>query len=440
MRNICTFNELCNQSLLFTVMRKLHILALSLLLSVIAYAQENGKLQIHFMDVGQGDGVVLISPRGEVVLFDGGVHNHCTKPLNYLRRLGLRQIDYQIISHYHADHFGCCGPILDEFPLQKDALDRGEEYTGDSYDEYVDAVGRHRKTARAGQVVTLDAGSVHPVKIKIVALNGNGVDTTNENDLSLDCLIEFDGFKAEIGGDLSGYDTNNYQDIETSVAPLVGQIDVYKVHHHASRYSTNYNWLAATRPQVGIVSCGDGNSYRHPTQKCMDALHHFNVKTYWTERGNGAAPEDGLDVVAGNIVVQVAPNSQTFSVAYGRNQNDTYQIEGANPNGPNRFHARRDVPLAENAIPRAAPRIEMREDRLAQPMEEVRRPSLEVLPPLRPVPADTTPGSDELLARQLKLMQQQEQTFDRFNKILDIWEKQQQQFQKFLDSLERKER
>lgn len=46
--------------------------------------QANGKLQIHFMAVGQGDGAVLISPLGEVVLFDNGVRNQCDKPLSYL--------------------------------------------------------------------------------------------------------------------------------------------------------------------------------------------------------------------------------------------------------------------------------------------------------------------------------------------------------------------
>src|SRR2546425_6987940 len=104
--------------------RFLCLLAVVLSWQSIAYAQANGKLQIHFMDVGQGDGAVLISPRGEVVLFDDGVLNNCDKPISYLQQLGITRIDYHITSHYHADHIGCTAEVLQEFPLQKDAIDR----------------------------------------------------------------------------------------------------------------------------------------------------------------------------------------------------------------------------------------------------------------------------------------------------------------------------
>src|SRR5438105_42540 len=89
---------------------------------------QTGKLQIHFMDVGQGDGAILIAPNGESVLFDNGVLNNCTKPLSYLGTLGITKIDYQIISHYHADHFGCTTQVLGRFPLLRFAYDRGGSY------------------------------------------------------------------------------------------------------------------------------------------------------------------------------------------------------------------------------------------------------------------------------------------------------------------------
>jgi competence protein ComEC len=60
----------------------------------LAQVQANGKLQIHFMDVGQGDGALLISPLGETVLFDDGALNFCDKPVSYLQQLGVTKIDY----------------------------------------------------------------------------------------------------------------------------------------------------------------------------------------------------------------------------------------------------------------------------------------------------------------------------------------------------------
>src|SRR5947208_9322137 len=133
-------------------------------------AQTN-RLQIHFMDVGQGDGAILIAPDGETVLFDGGPFNGCTKPMTYLNTLGITKIDYQIISHYHADHFGCTSQILGRFPLQKFSFDRGGSYAGSVYTTYVQTVGAKRQTAIDGQVITLDAGSPTPVTITVKSLN-----------------------------------------------------------------------------------------------------------------------------------------------------------------------------------------------------------------------------------------------------------------------------
>jgi beta-lactamase superfamily II metal-dependent hydrolase len=300
-----------------------------------AKAQANGKLQIHHMDVGQGDGAILISPNGQVVVFDVGEDlkkRDCTKPVSYLDQLGIKHIDYLYVSHYHFDHIGCIPAALEESPLQGDAYDRGESYPGATYTKYVKAVGNRRKTGVVGDTITLDQNSQNPVVIKIVAVDGKSrsgqVETSNENDLSLSVLVSFGSFREEIGGDLSGDNTQMYQDVETPVTPDVGKIDVYKVHHHCSSHSTNDAWMMATQPTVAIISTGDGNDYGHPTADCLERLHKHNVKVYWTETGNGSAPEPEMDVVGGNIVVEVAPNASSFTVTSGGSHVDTFSLNG----------------------------------------------------------------------------------------------------------------
>ena len=113
------------------------------------------------MDVGQGDGAILIAPDGETVLFDNGLLGQCNKPMAYLQTLGITKIDYQIISHYHADHLGCTKEVLGKFPLQHFSLDRGGSYHSNSYDAYLAAVGTKRQTATEGQIITLAQGRVH---------------------------------------------------------------------------------------------------------------------------------------------------------------------------------------------------------------------------------------------------------------------------------------
>jgi competence protein ComEC len=272
-------------------------------------------LQIHFMDVGQGDGAILISPGGQIVAFDLGedlVKRTCDKPLAYLEQLGIDHIDYLILSHYHQDHLGCVPEVLEKYPLQKQAFDRGLKYNSTYYTAYVAAVGDKRTTARVGPHVLLDNGAVD---IEILALNAAGKGTpvkktSNENDLSVSARVSFGGFRAEIGGDLSGEAEDGYRDIESGLAKNVGRLDIYKVHHHCSSYSSNDNWLATTKPTVAIISDGDGNSYGHPAADCLERLHASGVHLYLTEKGD-AAELDPTDIVAQNIIVNVSASGLT---------------------------------------------------------------------------------------------------------------------------------
>jgi beta-lactamase superfamily II metal-dependent hydrolase len=292
------------------------LLTLMVLLALVASAraQANGKLQLHFLDVGEGDATLLISPNGETVLFDNGVFRQCDKPLAYLHELGVTRIDYQLVSHYHSDHIGCTAELYARLPLTRAVYDRGPSYHGDVYSSYVLAIGSKRQTATDQTTIVLEQDSPAPVTIRIVALNGNDLQTEIEDNLSLVAVVSFGQFKAVLGGDLTGFAETEYQDIETSVAPKVGQVDVYKVHDHGSRYSSNPAWLEAVRPRIGVVSTGGGNRHGHPTEECIERLHRAGVKTYWTSAGNGVEPEVGMDVVGGNIIVEVAPNATIYTV------------------------------------------------------------------------------------------------------------------------------
>ena len=290
-----------------------------------ALSQGNGNLQIHFMNVGQGDGALLISPLGETVLFDNGLRNNCNEPVSYLTQVsGLVDIDYHVASHYHDDHIGCAQEVFSQFPLQVAAYDRGSDYHTQTYNRYVTQVGALRREVEQDFTVTLDAGFADPVAIEFVAANGNGHPTSNENDRSVVAVVRFGVFDAVFGGDLSGEDTSHYRDVETHVAPSVGRVEVYKVNHHGSQHSTNGTWLTTLAPMVGIISTGTGNTHGHPHWLVLETLHTAGVQTYWTEQGAGVAPEPGLDVIGGDIVIQAAPGAATFTITHSGNQTDTF--------------------------------------------------------------------------------------------------------------------
>ena len=299
-----------------------------------AFAAGNGKLQIHHMKIGQGDGTLLISPNGQTALFDDGVYTNCTYIKTYLQGLGLTSVDYHFLSHYHADHLGCIDDLAAiGITVATAGYDRGLSYSSGTYTAYVNTLGAKRTTIAKNQVITLDAGSANPVLIKCVDLNGAGVYSTSgsdENAKSAVYKVSYGQYDEVIGGDLTG-STANGNDVETTIGPEVGDVEVYKVHHHGSRYSSNDNWLNAISAEVGIIMCGDGNTYGHPTLDALTRMHNHSIHTYWTETGAGVAPDAAWDKVAnGTVSVEVDLATSSYRVFNGT-FNDSYPIGTAPP-------------------------------------------------------------------------------------------------------------
>jgi beta-lactamase superfamily II metal-dependent hydrolase len=310
-------------------------LALVLLPAAAHAISGNGKLQVHHIDVGQGDGALLISPNGQTALFDDGNYLNCSVIKSYLQGLGIATVDYHFLSHYHSDHLGCIDDLAAiGITIGTTGFDRGYSYSSGTYTAYVNTLGPKRQTMAKNQVVTLDAGSPNPVTIKCVDLNGAGVYSpsgSDENAKSMALLVSYGSFQEEISGDLTG-DPPSGNDVESTIGPEVGNVDVYKIHHHGSRYSTNENWLNAVTPEVCIVSCGDGNSYGHPTTDALNRLHAHGVHTYWTETGAGATPNPSWDKVAhGTIVIQANPGAGASYTITGPGINDTWFNDGGAP-------------------------------------------------------------------------------------------------------------
>lgn len=307
--------------------------ALTLALApALALAQANGKLQIHHVNVGQGDGILLISPLGETALFDNGNYLSCTGIKNYLQGLGITVVDYHFASHYHSDHIGCIDDLAAiGITIGTAGYDRGYSYSSGVYTAYTTTLGNKRQTIAKDQVITLDAGSANPVQLKCVNLNGAGVYSpsgSDENAKSLVMKVSYGNFDEVIGGDLTG---DGSTDVETTIGPQAGDVEVYKVHHHGSLYSTNDNWLDATLPEVAIIQVGN-NSYGHPTGEALGRMHAHGVYTYWTQTGSGASPNGTWDTVAGGtIVVEADPGPGAAYTVSGPGFTDTHYNDGALP-------------------------------------------------------------------------------------------------------------
>jgi len=288
-------------------------------------------LRLHFLDVGQGDATLIEGPRlpdgdRRVLMYDaaesmggGNEAKHVVEP--YLRaRLddGPRTrpqalIDWFIPSHYHRDHMGWYDAddasglyYLFEAAGVKvgKVLDTGLDYdaagTGDRlYRQWAESYKVPREKLQFDQLGPkrqIDLGPEVWIEVLSVAgeVEGRGrvirdkyVATTSQNDFSIAMILHYRRFDFYIAGDLSGYLHESwgawYHPMEAASAHQLREIEVYKVSHHGSRWSSSYPFLQRIRPEVGLISCGKG--HKHPNQRTVERL--MSWEDYWTGRPRG---------------------------------------------------------------------------------------------------------------------------------------------------------
>lgn len=248
------------------------LLVFCLLFFPLSAWSERGHLFIYHIDVGQGDSTLIVSPEGKTLLIDGGNNGvGARKVVPLLKKLRITSLDYMVATHYDADHIGGLDEVVQAFSVAK-AYDRGKpgrEDTTKTYQDYVASLGDKRSTISPGEG-KIDLGA--SVTVLCMAVNGEvhggrkvELSPNDENDASVALKIRYGGFDYFIGGDLTGggrSGTRRTKDVESLVAPVVGDVDVLKVSHHGSLTSSNETVLTALRPEVAVISVGDGGSNR----------------------------------------------------------------------------------------------------------------------------------------------------------------------------------
>lgn len=300
------------------------LLAMSLRSFAADAPSQEGLLVVWHFDVGQADCTLLRSPTGKSILIDCGDANWNSS--REVRRVAPRiaeliggtSLDYVVLTHLNVDHVGYVGHgglwgLFETFGFEaKHIMVRDYmTYPGDLASKgYTLWATYLRQLATScdvrfpclGAAIDLEDG----VTLTVCSIDGNGLVSPNltstwcpvtENELSLGVLISYGAFQEWIGGDLGGTSTQRwfggdceaYLDIETSACRLIGDVDVLRVNHHGSAYSTNATFLANTAPEVAIISVGETRAYGHPALSVLERLAAA-CDVYITTRGNSDGP------------------------------------------------------------------------------------------------------------------------------------------------------
>jgi beta-lactamase superfamily II metal-dependent hydrolase len=250
----------------------------------------NGTLEVHFLDVGQGDSV-LVQYRNKSMLVDGGTIDAGPTVASYLKSHGVSTIDVLVSTHPHADHIGGLPTVLREFPV-KVLYDSGIPHTTQTYEEYlmlIDQKNIRYIVPQRGD--TLDLGPGVAVLVLSPPPGGVAGDDLNENSIVL---------KVTIGGTsfLPASDTG-FEAEDTMLASGDSlRSDVLKVGHHGSKYSSGKSFLQAVDPEYAVIEVGADNPYGHPAPATVSRLEEIGSKVYRTDRdGNIVMTSDGKGIM-----------------------------------------------------------------------------------------------------------------------------------------------
>ena len=216
--------------------------------------QPSQNLTIAFIDVGQGDSILVILPNTKTLLIDGGNRDSSDKVLATLRQYGLSRVDVMVATHPQTDHIGGLIDIIKNLDIGQ-VLHSGRTRTAhQSSADFLDAI--ETKQIPLGSVRQGDSINLDPI-VKIDVLNppGNLTDALNNNSVVL--RLTYCEFSALFTGDIG----------EPGEARLVSEnstaldADVLKAGDHGNRTSSSSSFLNAVTPEVVVISLGEGWGY-----------------------------------------------------------------------------------------------------------------------------------------------------------------------------------
>ncbi len=235
------------------------------LLWLAASAPDHGRLTVTFLDVGQGEAILIESPEGQRILVDGGPSGDAiTSALGDHLPFYDRRLDLIMLTHPQLDHIGGLPTVIDQYAVGR-VLSSPAQFDSAAYRAWSDAL----RTANVpvvpalrGQTIELGTGA----HLTIISANQTS-DSTSLNDASLVIRLSMGGVSFLLTGDLTAGGENALVrsgiDLNTTVL---------KVAHHGSLTSTSLDFVARASPLVDVISVGANNSYGHPTNEVLARL------------------------------------------------------------------------------------------------------------------------------------------------------------------------
>lgn len=240
-------------------------------------------LLVHFIDVGQGDAILLQTPNGSNVLVDTGPKDSSKKLLAYLKKVNVTSVDLLVITHPDFDHIGGIPSLLEKVPVKK-ILDSGKAHTTLTFIQYKQYVWNNIVPVQyAKEKMKLD---IDP-ELKIKVLN-SGSEEKETNNASIVLHITYGEMKFLLMGD------TEEQEEKRMSRKYNLESTILKVAHHGSNSSSTTSFLKDVQPKIAVISAGKDNDFHHPHLPVLNRLIESGADIYNTaESGSIVFSTDG---------------------------------------------------------------------------------------------------------------------------------------------------
>ena len=255
---------------------------LAVIIAVFSLAGEDGSSlditsgddYIRFLDVGQGDSI-LISSNGKHMLIDTGLSMGSDKLCSKLRGYGVKNLEVMLLTHFHNDHAGGAEAVANRFKIQNLI------YPDMKMSDQVDSA-----AVNAKQTVLAEEGDFFVAKSNMnielgdfkITLIAYFPELDDENNRSIIIMAELGSSSFLLMSDAESEAEKKLLSDEINL-----KCDVLKIGHHGSSSSTSEKLLKSASPKIAVISCGTGNAYAHPHEQTLKCLEEEKIDVYRTD-------------------------------------------------------------------------------------------------------------------------------------------------------------
>ena len=268
------------------------VIALGLVVSNMFISNANSQqLEVHHIDVGQGESIYIELPDGSDILIDAGKSNYGSTVVNYLKGQEKNiDIEYLIATHPDADHVGGMQEVFKELNIKNFIYPTDAPHDTKTWQNVLslaDSEGCTIKDSTPGTTFNIGGATMKFIQ--------PSVDYSDNNDDSVVTYLEYKDVNFMFTGDIEA-------DAEKDMVAknLVPDVDFMSVPHHGSKGSSTEAFLEKAKPEHAIVSVGANNSYGHPTADALNRYNAIRSKVYRTDQ-------------LGDIVIKTDGNTATIN-------------------------------------------------------------------------------------------------------------------------------